>query len=100
MFNDLKKINVSRNIKLEYLIISQNQIDEINLSNNHNLKYLALGGYKGKYLDFSNNKKLNEIHIIGADNLKEVICCNENQIKKFQTFREMFELNYKILEVK
>ena len=98
---DLEKIDVSKNTKLETLIIGLTKIAEIDLSHNTALSYLSLSNNNLTSLDLSNNTALeyldcsgNQISDLVIDkclNLKK-IDCSKNNISGSYDLRNMTEL--------
>jgi len=60
-YNQLKELDISKNIKLEYLFCHHNQLTKLDLSNNIELKYLSCNHLTE--LDLSKNIKLTKSNI-------------------------------------
>lgn len=93
--NNIKKLNVSKNLKLTSIDCYSNLIETIDLSQNRNLKWLRIDFNNLTVLDVSNNEKLEhiscvrnkltELNIDKNVNLKS-LTCNQNRITKLNLF--------------
>lgn len=93
--NNIKVLDISKNLKLTLLDCYSNQIETIDLSQNKYLKWLRIDFNNLTVLDVSNNEKLeyiscvrNELTELNIDknvNLRS-LTCNQNRITKLNLF--------------
>ena len=91
--NRISKINVSKNIKLEYLNLYDTKLEYIDLNKNINLKSLSIGAEQLKSIDLTNNKKLESLGLNSVSLKNLDLSKNVNLVRFGLYYMNLSDLN-------